>query len=89
MFYSGQHLYLVAGPSFLLDVWIVVVVGLWLFFNNFERLEGIVVGAAPLSDYTPSDCCPSAAPGGSAQGPSGAAGGGGGDEENLVIATLN
>ena len=70
MFYSGQHLYLVAGLSFLLDVWIVVVVGLWLFFNNFERLEGIVVCAAPQSDYTPSDCCPSAAPGGSAQGPS-------------------
>ena len=36
-----------AGPSFLLDVWIVVVVGLWLFFNNFERLKGIVVCAAP------------------------------------------
>ena len=56
-----------------------MVVGLWLFFNNFERSEGIVVCAAPQSDYTPSDCCPSAAPGGSAQGPSsrlGAAGGG-------------
>ena len=47
-----------------------MVVGLWLFFNNFERLEGIVVCAAPQSDYTPSDCCPSAAPGGSAKRPS-------------------
>ena len=70
MFYSGQHLYLVAGPSLLLDVWIVVVVGLWLFFNNFERLEGIVVCAASQSEYTSSDCCSSSAPAGSAKRPS-------------------
>ena len=73
-----------AGSSFLLDVWIVVVVGLWLFFNNFERLEGIVVCAAPQSDYTPSDCCPSAAPGGSAQGPSSRLGAAGMRRDNEI-----